>query len=106
VYLGGAWQFLGGTVDTATHTVTISVSHFTLYALMRSRAPGGLPPASVIESPASLPRSSGAPVVAGLPNTGAGDTTSHRRLDALLLAVAILAVGARVVGISFVRRRR
>jgi hypothetical protein len=43
VYINGSWQYLGGTVDTEAHTVSVSVSHFTLYALISGAAPGALP---------------------------------------------------------------
>ena len=43
VYINGGWQLLGGTVDEEAHTVSLSVSHFTLYALMSGGAPAGLP---------------------------------------------------------------
>ena len=45
VYLNGAWQQLGGTIDPVHHTVSLSVPHFTLYALMvrRSGPSHGLP---------------------------------------------------------------
>lgn len=32
--VSGAWQLLGGTVDTTAHTVTVSIPHFTSYALL------------------------------------------------------------------------
>jgi hypothetical protein len=43
VYINGAWQWLGGTVDTEAHTVSVSVPHFTLYALISGGSVAGLP---------------------------------------------------------------
>jgi hypothetical protein len=43
VYINGGWQRLGGVVDTEAHTVSVSVPHFTLYALISGGAPAGLP---------------------------------------------------------------
>lgn len=43
VYINGNWKLLGGTVDPTAHTVSVSVPHFTLYALMSGGAPAGLP---------------------------------------------------------------
>jgi hypothetical protein len=54
VYINGGWQLLGGTVDTVAHTVSVSVPHFTLYALMsapRSKI-GSLPDAGAVRGDA------------------------------------------------------
>jgi len=93
VYQGGAWQLLGGVVDPIAHTVTISVSHFTLYAVMvRSEA---LPPQSPIEPPAPGASQSapGVTGVTGVPDAGAGPDHG----DALR---ALLSIAAMVVAVA------
>jgi len=87
VYLNGSWQRLGGTVDAARHTVSISVPHFTLYALMAS--------------PPVAPR--GAPAGTGLPNSGAGAADPARSALATL-ALLIAAAGVLSLGAGLGRR--
>jgi hypothetical protein len=58
VYLNGAWQSLGGSVDPVHHTVSISVAHFTLYAVM-------------------TPRTATAPALPGTGSGGAGRSNAH-----------------------------
>lgn len=43
VYINGGWRWLSGTVDVETHTVSVSVPHFTLYALISGGAVAALP---------------------------------------------------------------
>jgi hypothetical protein len=47
VYINGSWKLLGGTVEPVAHTVSVSVPHFTLYALMSGGTPAGLPDAGM-----------------------------------------------------------
>jgi hypothetical protein len=41
VYSSGSWQLLGGVVDTANHTVSVEVMHFTQYQLVAAPASVG-----------------------------------------------------------------
>ncbi|MCK4532511.1 gliding motility-associated C-terminal domain-containing protein [bacterium] len=36
---GHDWRYIGGTVDTVNHTVTATISHFSMYALFAARGP-------------------------------------------------------------------
>jgi hypothetical protein len=93
VYQGGAWTLLGGVVDPVAHTVTISVSHFTLYAVM---AHGEAPPPQSTMEPAAPPtpgRSQPATGVTGVPHAGTGP----ERGDALR---ALLSIAAMVVALT------
>ncbi len=56
VYINGGWRLLGGTVDPESHTVSVSVSHFTLYALISGGNVAGLPDAGMGASADSTAR--------------------------------------------------
>jgi hypothetical protein len=96
VYQGGAWQLLGGVVDPVAHTVTISVSHFTLYAVMVRGE--GLPPQSTMEPAAPpTPTPGGSQPVTGVtsvPSAGAGSVNG----DPLRALLSIAAMAAAVAG--------
>jgi hypothetical protein len=96
VYQGGEWQLLGGVVDPVAHTVTISVSHFTLYAVMMRGE--GLPPQSTMEPAApptpTLGGSQPGTGVTGVPDAGAGPANG----DPLRALLSIAAMVAAVAG--------
>jgi hypothetical protein len=86
VYVNGAWQLLGGTVDPVNHTVSISVPHFTLYALMTRGDTGGAAP--------------------GLPNAGAGNGRAAARDLFALLAMVAGVTGGVTLAAGMGRRAR
>jgi hypothetical protein len=103
VYLNGSWQSLGGTVNMANHTVSVSVPHFTLYALMHR---------TLTTPPASAPLPVATPVppvgrgVTGVPNAGDGHAASARDGWVALLEIAVLAIGGGLFAAGLGRRRR
>jgi hypothetical protein len=104
VFINGGWQLLGGTVDPVRHTISISVSHFTLYAVMRS---AGLPPAAPIEPPANLtPESGSGTGVTGVPDAGLGVAPKDDREHWVAIGeLLMLAIGGAVVAAGMGRRR-
>jgi hypothetical protein len=110
VFINGSWKSLGGTIDTVNRTVSVSVPHFTVYALMQRAAPPAGEPALSEPVPAPTPtpadqtRRDGSRVVTGIPNAGAGDASGHRSLWPFILVTAIVAVGSGIFGFGFGRR--
>jgi hypothetical protein len=84
VFQDGAWQFLGGTVDPAAHTVTISVSHFTLYALMAG-------------APRTLATQHGALGASRAPAVGYGPQIQAEHRDPLYAGLLLLIFGMTAV---------
>jgi hypothetical protein len=111
VYVNGGWQSLGGTVNKANHTVSVTVSHFTLYALMRSTAPAatpaGLPPQSAPMAAATPATNGETPEVSAIPNAGGGSRGNlHRDEWAIIVELAALAIGGSLFAAGLGRRRR
>jgi hypothetical protein len=112
VFINGSWKSLGGTIDRVNRTVSVSVPHFTVYALMHRAAPPiGEPPMSApVPAPTPMPadqtRRDGSRVVTGIPNAGAGDAAGSRTLWPFVLAFAIVAVGSGIFGFGFGFGRR
>jgi hypothetical protein len=112
VFINGSWKSLGGTIDPVNHTVSVSVPHFTVYALMHRAAPPAGQPAvatpvpTPIPTPADQTRRDGSRVVTGIANTGAGDATGHGIPWPFILVAAILAVGSGIFGFGFGFGRR
>ncbi len=82
VYVNGAWQSLEHTLDPAHHTVSVSVPHFTLYALMIQH--GG--------------------ASHGLPGTGDGSAQARERLLFAWVASIAGAVGVLTLAAGLGRR--
>ena len=82
VYVNGAWQQLERTLDPAHHTASVSVPHFTLYALMRPQANS----------------------TQGLPGTGDGTAQARERQLFGWIASIAGAVGALILAAGIGRR--
>jgi len=105
VFINGSWQSLGGTIDPINHTTSVSVPHFTLYALMRRIAQPVLA-APPLAGPQPTPPSlyGGPPMVTGVPNAGAGDAVGHGGPSPIVLAIVVLALGGGIFGAGLIRR--
>jgi hypothetical protein len=93
VYQGGAWQLRGGVVDPIKHTITISVSHFTLYAVMAHGA--AVPPQNAMEPVAPVASGGARPTdVTAVPHAGSGPLNE----DPMRAVLSIVAMAASVMG--------
>jgi hypothetical protein len=92
VYLNGQWALLPGIVDPVTMTISVGLSHFTLYTAAAPAGEAGAPPASGVEPPA--PGTGG---TTGLPGTGMGTPSPAEPWRALLLLLAGCVVTAGMI---------
>jgi hypothetical protein len=109
----GAWEYLSGTVDPDTNTITFSATHFTIFAVM---APGECAPAPT-ETPTPTPEPTveptptptiaptPTPTTAPAPTPAGGDDGLDKWLLALIIAVGGALI-AGLVGAIVIRMRK
>jgi cell division septation protein DedD len=114
----GQWEYLSGTVNPDTNTITFSITHFTVFAIMAASESGAAPattptptptPEPTVE-PTSTPTVSPAPTPTATPTAtpAAGDKGDNRPDDWVIavLAVVLGTLLAVFIGAVVIRARK
>jgi hypothetical protein len=101
----GKWVELGGTVDTATHTISVKVTHFTAYAVIAYTRPAAFTIGSISVSATDVMVGDSVSVSATVSNSGdlSGSYKVTLKLDGATVAstdVTVAGGGSQTVSLS------
>ncbi|MFA5056253.1 MAG: GLUG motif-containing protein [Dehalococcoidia bacterium] len=116
----GTWEYLNGTVNPDTNTITFSVTHFTIFAVMapgecapepaETPAPTAEPTATptVEPTPTATPTVSptATPTATAMPPTGGADDDSDNTETLVLIIVGCILAAALVIALVLRLRKR
>jgi hypothetical protein len=111
----GAWEYLNGTVNPDTNTITFSVTHFTIFAVMapgecapepaETPAPTAEPTAEPTPTATASPTPTPTPTIAPTP-APAGGSDGLGKSELLVIIIAGCALLGALVGAIVMRMRR
>jgi hypothetical protein len=112
----GEWEYLNGTVNPDTNTITFSVTHFTLFAVMvpgecapepaETPAPTAEPTATPTVEPTPTVSPTATPTATAMPPTGGADDDSDNTETLVLIIVGCILAAALVIALVLRLRKR